>query len=155
MSSAGAAAAALLTELVRRGIELQPYGDRLRYRPRSALTPELAERVRRHKPVLLALLRQDRPSEAPLSGQNRPVSGAAPEVGRDRSAGSVRAPGSVRYAPRAFACRANRKRLRQSGLDSAGVGRSAVPARRPMRSAPPRAGSAVPNVGGERAKNEK
>jgi len=52
-------AATLLTELVRHGIELQPRGDRLRYRPRSALTPELARRVKAYKPALLAILRPD------------------------------------------------------------------------------------------------
>ena len=33
----------LLVELARRGIELRADGDRLRYRPRSAMTPDLAE----------------------------------------------------------------------------------------------------------------
>ena len=49
-------ATALLAELTHRGIELQVRGDRLRYRPRSALTQELAERVRAHKAELLAIL---------------------------------------------------------------------------------------------------
>jgi len=39
-------AADLLTDLAKRGIELVARGDRLRYRPRSALTPDLAERLR-------------------------------------------------------------------------------------------------------------
>ena len=46
----------LLSELRRRGLELQVRGDRLRYRPRSALTPDLAQRVQAHKVELLALL---------------------------------------------------------------------------------------------------
>lgn len=51
----------LLTDLTRLDIEVVARGDRLRYRPRSALTPKLAERLRTHKADLLALLR---PAEA-------------------------------------------------------------------------------------------
>ena len=40
-----AAAAELLVEVSRLGIELVAHGDRLRYRPRRALTPDLAERL--------------------------------------------------------------------------------------------------------------
>ena len=46
----------VLADLTRRGIQVVADGDRLRYRPQSAMTPELAARVRRHKPELLALL---------------------------------------------------------------------------------------------------
>ena len=53
------AAYALLTDLAASGILIEARGDRLRYRPRSAMTPNLAERVRTHKPVLLAILRPD------------------------------------------------------------------------------------------------
>ncbi len=49
--------ALLLAELTRLGIQLQVHGDRLRYRPRDALTAELAERVKAHKPNLMAILR--------------------------------------------------------------------------------------------------
>ena len=49
--------ARLLADLSGRGIELAAYGNRLRYRPRSALTPKLAERLRTHKAELLAILR--------------------------------------------------------------------------------------------------
>jgi len=49
-------AAALLAELTRHGIELKAWGNRLRYRPRSAMTPDLAARVKAHKPELLKLL---------------------------------------------------------------------------------------------------
>lgn len=48
--------AALLAELTALGIELQAHGDRLRFRPQSAMTAELVARARVHKPVLLALL---------------------------------------------------------------------------------------------------
>lgn len=82
MSTAGASAAALLTALVRRGIELQARGDRLRYRPRSALTPGLVERIRAHKPELLALLRGIRVPRATQKRQSRPVLSVAFEAGR-------------------------------------------------------------------------
>lgn len=51
-----AAAADLLAELRQRGIELVARGDRLRYRPRAAVTPDLAERLRAHKGALLTIL---------------------------------------------------------------------------------------------------
>lgn len=46
----------LLVELARRGIELRAAGDRLRYRPRSAMTPDLADRLAAHRGDLLAIL---------------------------------------------------------------------------------------------------
>jgi hypothetical protein len=73
MTATPAPAAALLTELTRHGIELQARGDRLRYRPQSAMTPELAERVRTHKADLLTLLQGDQAPEAPQSRQKRPT----------------------------------------------------------------------------------
>jgi len=48
--------AALLAELTALGIELQAHGERLRFRPQSAMTAELVARVKVHKPGLLALL---------------------------------------------------------------------------------------------------
>jgi hypothetical protein len=47
----------LLSELDRLGVRLEADGDRLRYSPRSALTPELFARLKAHKAELLALLR--------------------------------------------------------------------------------------------------
>ncbi len=47
----------LLADLARLGIEVIAHGDRLRYGPRSAMTPDLAERLRTHKAELLAILR--------------------------------------------------------------------------------------------------
>ena len=55
----------LLADLARLGIEVVPHGPCLRYRPRSALTPELAERLKIHKVALLAFLR---PAGAPGNG---------------------------------------------------------------------------------------
>ena len=46
----------LLASLHQRGIELTTSGDRLRFRPVSAVTPKLAEAMRRHKAELLGLL---------------------------------------------------------------------------------------------------
>ena len=51
-------AAALLVDLIGRGIELRAEGGRLRFRPVAAMTPELAERVKAHKGELLDLLTQ-------------------------------------------------------------------------------------------------
>ena len=39
-------AAELMADLTRLGIRLEAHGDRLRYWPRSALTPELANRMK-------------------------------------------------------------------------------------------------------------
>jgi hypothetical protein len=50
-------AAKLLLDLSRLGIRLEAHGDRLRYFPRSALTPDLLGRLKTHKAELLALLR--------------------------------------------------------------------------------------------------
>jgi len=50
------AGAALLAELTARGIELRALGDRLRFRPRKAMTPDLFARVASHKLELLTLL---------------------------------------------------------------------------------------------------
>jgi hypothetical protein len=52
-----AAAQALLAELRAIGVEVVAHGDRLRFKPPSAVTPELRERLRKHKEALLALVR--------------------------------------------------------------------------------------------------
>jgi hypothetical protein len=59
------AVAELLADLTQRGIELVPHGDRLKYRPRSALTPDLLERLKTHKGALLQILRPAEGSEWP------------------------------------------------------------------------------------------
>ena len=46
----------LLREARRLGIELVADGERLRYRPRDRMTPELAQRLRERKGELLAVL---------------------------------------------------------------------------------------------------
>ena len=49
----------LITDLARLGIRIEVHGDRLRYSPRSAVTPDLADRMKDHKGELLAILRRD------------------------------------------------------------------------------------------------
>ena len=49
----------LMIDLRDRGIQLEADGDRLRYSPKAAMTPELAERVKAHKPELLTILTAD------------------------------------------------------------------------------------------------
>jgi hypothetical protein len=46
----------LLAELAGRGIQLQAHGDRLRFRPQAAMTPDLLARLTTHKPTVLAVL---------------------------------------------------------------------------------------------------
>ena len=60
-------AAALMNDLARLGICIEVRGERLRYAPRSAVTPDLAQRMKAHKPELLVILR----SEADRTG-NQP-----------------------------------------------------------------------------------
>lgn len=50
------AVAIILADAARHGITLQAYAGKVRFRPRSAMTPDLAERIKTHRPALLALL---------------------------------------------------------------------------------------------------
>jgi len=47
-------ASELLADLAGHGIELQPHGDAIRFRPRHAMTPTLLQRLQAHKTELLA-----------------------------------------------------------------------------------------------------
>ena len=49
----------ILAELGRRGVSLFPNGDRLLFRPKSALTPELLEVLKERKPEILAALGEE------------------------------------------------------------------------------------------------
>ena len=49
----------LISDLARLEIQLEAHDDRLRYWPRSAVTPELAQRMKAHKGELLAILRHE------------------------------------------------------------------------------------------------
>lgn len=72
-------ASALLADLARRGIELRVDGGRLRFRPKSAMTAQLAERVRERKAELTAMLTQrgggDASERPPARDRFRIVSG--------------------------------------------------------------------------------
>ncbi len=46
----------LLREIENRGVTLEPAGDRLRFRPKMNLTPELVEGLREHKAAILEAL---------------------------------------------------------------------------------------------------
>ena len=80
--------AAILADAARLGIELEPAGDgaqAIRFRPRSAMTAELAERIKANKPALLARLRHNGPTGASDTtpahdGQTPPDGPALPVV---------------------------------------------------------------------------
>jgi hypothetical protein len=50
----------LLVELRERGVEVVADGGLLRFRPRAAISPDLLDRLRAHKPSLLKLLEWER-----------------------------------------------------------------------------------------------
>lgn len=60
-------ATALLGVLRRRGVTLEPVGDRLRFRPREAVTPDLRMALVAHKAELLGLLRESAPARCSWS----------------------------------------------------------------------------------------
>lgn len=47
---------AILADVRRRGLTLQADDGKLLFRPRSAMTPDLAERIKTHRPALLVML---------------------------------------------------------------------------------------------------
>ena len=57
------AADQLLAELAAQGIEVQVDENRLRYRPKDRVTPDLLERLREHKADVLAALSKTRLEE--------------------------------------------------------------------------------------------
>lgn len=73
-------AATLVVDLRARGVTLEPHGDRLRVRPASAVTPDDAETIRRHKGEILALLHVEHVLSVPSSDAEtvREVLGPAP-----------------------------------------------------------------------------
>jgi len=69
----------LMTDLTARGIQLEAHSDRLRYSPRLALTPSLTERMKTHKPELLAILaaeERQRERQRFLDGMDEPTRAA-------------------------------------------------------------------------------
>ena len=67
----------ILGELERRGINVEMAGDRLRFRPREAITPALLETLRAHKAALLRAL-SERNVPARVRGQD--AESGQPEV---------------------------------------------------------------------------
>lgn len=60
-------AAKLIGELKRLGVELRPAGDKLRFRPCSAVTPEMRRELARHKSALIRLLTRERGQTPPYN----------------------------------------------------------------------------------------
>ena len=56
----------ILYELERRGVHLEVAGDKVRWRPKEAVTPDLVEALRQRKAEILGLL-----SRATVAGQTR------------------------------------------------------------------------------------
>ena len=52
----------ILGELERRGVSLEMAGDKLRFRPKEALTPDLIEALRQRKDEILAALQAKQPA---------------------------------------------------------------------------------------------
>ena len=65
-------ATTLINDLARLEIQLKADGDRLRYAPRSAVTPALAEQIKAHKGELLEILRN--PTAGPELTPHDPTS---------------------------------------------------------------------------------
>jgi hypothetical protein len=86
-------AAELLTDIQAHGIELQPHGAALRFRPRDKVAPALLARLQAHKPELLRLLagcpqalQPSDPSAAIATGDAAPVD-ELPDLQRTRADG--------------------------------------------------------------------
>lgn len=67
--------AGILADVARRGITLQPHAGKVRFRPRSAMTPDLAQRIKARRTALLALLSDTTPPDvtaiSPDGGESR------------------------------------------------------------------------------------
>lgn len=61
----------LRNDLAQRGIKLAVHGDLLRYSPRSAITPDLLERMSAHKEELLTIVRNE--AQAPVIDSTDPT----------------------------------------------------------------------------------
>lgn len=58
----------IMSELARRGVHLEPHGDRLRFRPVDAVPPDLLQALRDRKPEILAVLQSQRPASVAPCG---------------------------------------------------------------------------------------
>ena len=76
--------AGILTDVARRGITLQAHvdsgGGKLRFRPRSAMTSDLAERIKAHRLALVALLTDTTPAGVTATGPREAESGVSSVV---------------------------------------------------------------------------
>jgi len=72
--------AGILADVARRGITLQAGAGKIRFRPRSAMTPGLAQRIKTHRPALLALLSDTTPPAAEPTGPHEAESKVASVV---------------------------------------------------------------------------
>ena len=72
-------ATTLINDLARLEIQLKADGDRLRYAPRSAVTPALAEQIKAHKGELLEILRNPTAGREMKPDEMASVSPAASE----------------------------------------------------------------------------
>ena len=70
----------LLADLVRHGITLEAHGERLRYHPKDAVTPDLLARMKTHKSALLALCQDGDPCDKTPSPAD-PIAPNEPESG--------------------------------------------------------------------------
>jgi len=52
----GVSVVGALADMARRGITLQAHAGKVRFRPRSAMTPGVAERIKSHRSAVMALL---------------------------------------------------------------------------------------------------
>lgn len=106
-------ATAQQTELDRCRTEVQAHWDRLRYRPRFAVTPELVERQKGHK----AELRASGAAQPAQDGQTRSVARQGSRA-RVESTPELTAGIESPAVPRVISCRAGRIRPRQPGVDA-------------------------------------
>lgn len=72
--------AGILADVAWRGITLQAKAGKIRFRPRSAMTPDLAQRIKARRPALLALLSDTTPPAAAPTGPDERESGVSSVV---------------------------------------------------------------------------
>lgn len=72
--------ASILAEVARLGIMLQAETGKIRFRPRSAMTADLAQRITTHRSALLALLSDPTPSNDAATGPHGAESGVSSVV---------------------------------------------------------------------------
>lgn len=71
---------AILADARRRGLTLQADHGKLLFRPRSAMTPDLAERIKAHRLALLSLLSDTTPTKRTPNATHEPKSGVSSVV---------------------------------------------------------------------------